>query len=260
MKRLPNLEINENLLRRLLAYQLRSGGEAIICPSIKPNRLFKIMADATCQRNCDSLGVPFSLDNVLLSDQKFAKIKRLYELQLEHSVQPLRTITMNGRLIGFEMTYDKNDKSLVSAKLSQYELLHFLAQSRKVLQYYNAKDIIYGDVSSNNILINQSTGLVKFCDMDNVYLDGLPFDAMGRDLKIYSIIGGPLQYTDAYMHNVTTLQAFQEDKLSAFFEPVAYLVQKDYSTYLTDEAKKTLISMEEPTNFNGEYIIQYAKK
>lgn len=260
MKRLPNININESTLKRILKTRISSGGEAIICRSFKSNSLFKIMVDTSYKRYCDSFGMPSSFDKIMMSDQKFEKIKILYELQLENSVQPLSTLTMNDRLIGYEMTYDKNDISLASVKTSRYELIHFLMKSSEVLQYYNRNNIVYGDVSSNNLLINRATGMVKFCDMDNIWIYGLPNDAMGRNLLVYNLLGGPLQYTDAYMHNVMTLENFQNNPLAFMLEGVPALVKKDYSSYLTNDAKKTLTSMESPTGFNGEYVIQYVKK
>ena len=44
------------------------------------------------------------------------------------------------------------------------------------------------------------------------------------------------------------------------FSPVSEIVQKDHSKFLSEEAKETLKSMEEPKTFNGDYIIQYVKK
>ena len=40
---------------------------------------------------------------------------------------------------------------------------------KKILEYYHSKDIIYGDVKDDNILINSVTGKISFCDMDNIY-------------------------------------------------------------------------------------------
>lgn len=260
MKRLPNIDIDVRSINRLFMSSNLSGGEAVICRSFKPNTLFKIFADSDCQKYSDSFGVPFRLDLIQMSDNKFKKITELYQKDLEHSVKPLSTISMGGRLIGYEMTWDPNDKNLLNTSLSHEELVHALTQSRKILEYYAQNDITYGDVNACNLLVNRQTGQVKFCDIDNICLGEYPIDIMGRDLTVYSILRGIDQSTDAYMHNIMTLSQLDKTGIGFCFEPVSRLVQKDFSEVLTEEAQETLTSMIEPKNFNGEYVVQYIKK
>ncbi len=260
MKRLPNIEIDPRCLNRLFMSQLTSGGEAIVCRSFQPNTLFKICAEASVQRYCDSFGVPFRLDLIEMSDNKFEKIKRLYEMQLEHSVKPVSTLSMNGRLIGYEMTYDKDDKSLHNSQLSHEDLINILEQSRNILEYYAQNDITYGDVNAFNVLVNSGTKQVKFCDVDNMRIGTLPIDVKEKNSTIYDLLGGKEAYLDAYMHNIMTLYEFESDKFGFLFKPVSEIVKEDYSQYLTEESREILTSMEEPKTFNGEYIIQYVKK
>lgn len=260
MKRLPNINIDPRSLNRLFMSQLTSGGEAIICRSFKPNTLFKICADISVQRYCDSFGVPFRPDLIEMSDNKFEKIKRLYVLQLEHSVKPVSTISMGGRLIGYEMTYDENDKSLLNTERSQEETIRILEESKRILEYFAQNDITYGDVNTGNILVNNKTGQITFCDVDNMRVGEFPIDIKGRNSRIYELLGGDEAYLDAYMHNVMCLYEFGCDEFGFLFTPVSELVKKDYSRVLTEESRPILTSMEEPKTFNGEYIIQYAKK
>ena len=260
MQRMPNINIDQRTLNWLFMNQLYSGGEAVICRSYKKNTLFKIFADWECQKQSDSFGVPFHKELIKMSDNKFKKITRLYQMQLEHSVNPLSTLSMDGNLIGYEMTYDPNDKSFDSEKLSREELIYFLSQSKDILEYYAQNDITYGDVTVCNLLVNRNSGTTKFCDMDNIRLGEYPIESMGRDLFIYKTIRGIDQYTDAYMHNVMTLRNFSPASLNDVLEPVYRLVHEDYSKDLTSTAKTTLMSMEEPQTFNGEYVIKYIKK
>lgn len=260
MKNLPNINIDPRSLNRLFMTQLTSGGEAIITRSFQPNTLFKIFADYNVQRCSDSFGVPFRTDLIEMSDNKFAKIKRLYEMQLEHSVKPVSTLSMAGRLIGYEMTYDKDDKSLANAKLPIEETIRVLEESKKILEYFQEKDITYGDVNSGNILVNQNTGQISFCDVDNMRIGQLPIDVKGKNSTIYGILGGKAEYLDAYMHNIMTLYEFSNKDFEFLFSPVSEIVKKDHSKFLTADSKETLASMEEPKTFNGEYIVQYVKK
>lgn len=260
MKNLPNINIDSRNLNRLFMTQLSSGGEAIITRSFQPNTLFKIFADYNVQRRSDSFGVPFRTDKIEMSDNKLKKIKRLYEMQLEHSVKPISTLSMNGKLIGYEMTYDENNKSFSSANLSREETIKALEESRKILEYFKEHDITYGDVNSGNILVNRITGQISFCDIDNMRIGQLPIDVKGKNATIYGILGGKEENLDAYMHNIMTLYEFGPKDFSFLFSPVSEIVTKDYSDILFEESKKTLKSMEEPRTFNGEYIIQYIKK
>ncbi|MDD5887878.1 MAG: hypothetical protein PUC82_00055 [bacterium] len=260
MSRIPNIKLNIKELDNILKEELSSGGEAVICRGSKANTLYKIFADSSYQRYSDAIGIPFSLSTIEMSDNKFKKIQKLYQMSLKNSVRPISTLSVKGRLIGYEMTYDKDDKALVDQSLSTEELIYFLKQSRDVLEYYAKNDITYGDINTRNILVNKKTGTIKFCDMDNIRLGEYPIDVMGRDLYIYSIIRGLDQKTDAYMHNIMSLKSLVQDEPLISLEPVARLAKRDFSSVLSSSAQKTLESMEEPANFNGEYIIQYAKK
>ena len=260
MKNLPNINIDPRSLNRLFMTQLTSGGEAIITRSFQPNTLFKIFADYNVQRCSDSFGVPFRTDLIEMSDNKFEKIKRLHEIGLEHIVKPVSTLSMGGRLIGYEMTYDKDDKSITSANLSIEETSKALEDSRQVLEYFKEHDITYGDVNSGNILVNKRTGQISFCDIDNMRIGTLPIDVKGKNSSIYGILGGKEENLDAYMHNIMTLYEFGPKDFGFIFSPVSEIVKKDYSKFLSEDAKETLQSMEEPKNFNGEYVIQYVKK
>ena len=88
----------------------------------------------------------------------------------------------------------------------------------------------------------------------------LPIDVKGKNATIYGILGGKEEYLDAYMHNIMTLYEFSNKDFAFLFSPVSEIVQKDHSKFLSEEAKETLKSMEEPKTFNGDYIIQYVKK
>ena len=259
MKRLPNINLDRKSVNKMFMSQIASGGEAVICRSFQPTSLFKIFVKPKYYKYCDSFGVPLYQDLITMPENKLPKLEEIYQNELEHSVIPLSTVTMNGRLIGYEMTYDPDDKQLMGKTLPREELIHFLKQSKEILEYYKQHDITYGDVNANNLLINRKTGQAKFCDIDNIRIGQYPIDVMGRDLRIYTILRGLDDQADAYMHNIMTLSQLEKDCFGFCFEPVCRLVQKDFSSELTEESKPILESMIEPGNFNGEYIVQYVK-
>lgn len=260
MERLPNINLDRKSVNMMFMSRIAEGGEAVICRGFKPNSLIKIFVKPESHEYSDSFRVPLYPELIEMPENKLPKLEEIQKLGLEHSVLPLSTITMNKRLIGYEMTYDPDDKQLHGQNLSREELVHFLKQSKEILEYYKAHDITYGDVNANNLLINRKTGKAKFCDIDNIRIGQYPIDVMGRDLKIYTILRGLDDSTDAYMHNIMVLRQLQNDKFRMLFEPVTWLVRKDFSKDLEDEAKEVLESMIEPKQFNGEYVVQYIKK
>ena len=260
MDRLPNINLDRKSINMMFMSRIAEGGEAVICRGFKPNSLIKIFVKPEAHKYSDSFRVPLYPDLITMSQNKLAKLEQIHQSGLEHSVLPLSTITMHKRLVGYEMTFDPDDKQLKGQNLSKEELVHFLEQSKAILEYYKEHDITYGDVNANNLLINRKTGQAKFCDIDNIKIGEYPIDVMGRDLNIYSILHGFDSSADAYMHIVMTLQQLRRDRYGMILEPVNWLVQKDFSRDLTDAAKETLESMKEPKNFNGEYVIQYIKK
>ena len=260
MERLPNINLDRRSINMMFMSRIAEGGEAIICRGFKPNSLIKIFVRPEYNKYSDSFGVPLYQDLIIMPENKLPKLEKIYQQGLEHSVLPLSTITMNKRLIGYEMTYDPDDKQLMGKTLSREELVHYLQQSKEILEYYREHDITYGDVNACNLLINRKTGQAKFCDIDNIRIGEYPIDIMGRDLNIYTILRGLDDQADAYMHNVMTLSQLQKGGFGFCFEPVSRLVQKDFSEEFTEEAQKVLDSMIEPKNFTGEYIVQYIKK
>lgn len=248
---LPNLEIAEEDLDFLFNdRRFDYGGESIICKGIKKNTAYKIYYD---RDNEEVLTMP---------DNKFEKVKRQYNEPLEHSIRPLRSITLLGELIGYEMTYDEDDVSLLDAILDKEGLLHCLKTTKNILEYYHSKDIIYGDVKDDNILINKKTGEIKFCDMDNIFMQELPIDVMSQELSDFfdehqksDIIA------DHYMHNILTLYKLKYKKKDN--QKIAQMLREGTITELpTDDKKAKCIikKMQNLSTYQGGYLIDYVTK
>ena len=252
MKRMPNINLTEaDYQIAIHSEKVIRGGEGIICASDKEDTLYKIFVapyDHIQQ-------IP-----VTMPDNKFKKIVAQYEHPLENSVRPLSTLSYYGNLIGYEMTYDKKDVPLSNMRPKRELLLHYLNESKRILEYYASKDITYGDVKSNNILINWHSGQVKFCDMDNIRLGQYPIDLVVCCLETFASTYGCIdEKADAYMHNLLTLERLIYKNIP--YRDIIYFLEKgQYPRRFERPAKKVIDSMKEPENFNGEYIIQYAKR
>ena len=250
MRILPNIKISRDEINRLIRQRISLGGESYICLSPEQKTIYKLFIDPEL-----SAGLMFTAEDLVsLPDNKFNKIVSLHQLKPKHCTLPLSTISMEGRLVGYEMTFDSSDTTLSFESLFPEEKLYYLKKTKKILEYFASKDITYGDVAERNVLINRETGQVKFCDMDNIRLKQYPIDLLSSELEEYSIERGIDDSADAYMHNIMTILGLEID-MCRCFESGKYL-----RSYFRKNAYSVLDSMGEPKEFNGEYLIQYVKK
>ena len=241
MQKMPNINLSSQELKRLLERSFFScGGESIICKAPNSHSLYKIFSQG---KNVTSM-----------NENKERKITRLYELSIEESVKPLSTISCNGTLIGYEMTYDEADVRAYPLIFTSDDTIYFLQETARILEYFKTKNIIYGDIAYRNILFNKVTGKFKFCDMDNIQLEDFPIDLIGgaSDLATYNESCGIDSKTDAYMHNIMTLSTLGID--------YPYHYDEELADTFTEPALRIIDSMKNPQEFTGEYAIQYVKK
>lgn len=239
------------------------GGESVICHSDNPRTLYKIFAVPRYNRTI-----------IEMPENKFSKVKELYQKKLKSSVQPVSTISMDGRLIGYEMTYDPSFISLEKANLSRKETIKVLKKTRDILLYFDSQDVTYSDIKSDNILVNPKTKEVMFCDMDNTRIGQYPVDIKCFNLmRFYEIYGKIDNVVQAYMHNLLTLEqlGFKDEMMitcdqlhggaaANYHNIVLALRRGERPTRFKQKAQETFDSMTSPTTFNGEYVIQYVKR
>lgn len=236
---IPNKEISRSDFLYKITYQrLARGGEASICETDNPYSLYKF----------------FTLSDKVkpMSKNKLEKLSRLYELTPQHAIKPISTISLNDVIIGYEMETDPNLKTYMPYQLSPEELKYFLTKSKNILEYFQTLNIIYGDIDPRNILFDRNTGDIKFCDMDNISLDNLPMDLIPSEVEFYETVR-PLDFgIHPFAHNKMTLRALDIDTYWAS--------KKQLSKHFTRPAIKIVESMQDPSNFNNEYLVQYFKK
>ncbi|MDD5887880.1 MAG: hypothetical protein PUC82_00065 [bacterium] len=237
MKSIPNIKLTiEEFVNLKRTPYFNYGSEADIYHTGNPNTLYKIFSDPKG-----------------MSDNKLQKIAKLYQHPLSYSVRPLSTISYAQTLIGYEMTYDREDQEFRTFKkrLSRSEIIYWLEETKKILEYYKSQDVIYSDVASRNILINPRTKQAKFCDIDNISLGENPYDVLPDFLEFYSTLCPIDEKTPAYAHSIMTLNAFGLNENSTFQELITNFSKE--SRYLLEEIRN-------PQTYNGEYIIKYIKK
>ena len=249
MKRMPNIKLTHDEIELLINdNQYNKGGESIICRNNKPNTLYKIFT------------FPGTKYVVPMEENKLKKILKIYNNPIENITLPISTISKDGELIGYEMTFDKHDESLLDTiSLTPEEKIKCLKNTIQILKGFHRKNIIYGDVKSDNILINIKDGSIKFCDIDNMQIEDLPIDVMGYGLAKYKKCKGIIdQDADAFMHNLLTLEQLQF-KYNSEKEILNTISTNPYIPNFSDEINQIIKSMINPNEFKGEYIAQYIK-
>ncbi len=249
MKRLPNIDITKEEYEHLLGNRvLTAGGEGVIITPENTSTAYKLFINGD------------TLEPKEMSNNKLAKIIHQYLFPLEHSVQPLASISVDGLIAGYEMTYDKDDVILCSSCGTRQRTLDYLRQVREALKYFESKGIIYGDLRGPNILVNPQSGKIKFCDMDNIQLQDMLIDLMDYNLICYTQEHGPVdEKVHAFFHNLLTVQKLNTPNLE--YQQIQYkLADNPRVPGFRRPAQDVFASMFPQREFTGEYVIDYAKE
>ena len=239
MKRIPNIVLDEKQVREIMTRgKLFSGTEAVICRGNNPYTLYKIF---------NKLGNP-----IPMGDNKEKKIIRIYDREIDYSVKPVSTLSLDGVLIGYEMVDEYDFDTYKLYELMPEEVMQLLKETKKVLEYFTSKGIIYGDMEPRNILFNRGTGEVKFCDMDNVQIDNCKMDVFPYSLIEYNETRGIDDGVHPYMHNRLVLGAFDLDMYCSSKFALKKVFKKT--------GRKIIESMKTPKEFKEEYVLTYMKK
>lgn len=251
MRSLPNTTLSWDEYYNIALNQVFAiGDESIICTTDKPNTLYKFFVDPVTRQLID------------MPDNKFKKISALYQQDLEYSVKILSTVCAGKYLVGYEMTYNPRNIPFLSLDLPREKMITMLETIRKGLEYFATKDIVYGDMKGNNILLDPQTGQIEFCDMDNIQVGKYPIDVKGPTLTQFLKEYGTIDHiADIYMHNLFTLKRLNFPTYNPTYKQIiATLEYGIYPKCFKEDGKRVFESMATPKSFTGEYAIQYIKK
>lgn len=252
MRKLPNIELPRKHINRMLMSPFSVGGEAIICHGYDVHTLYKFFLG---KQKSFSIFYNFR-DLTEMPDSKHEKVKLLHQMDLEDSIQPISTLSCDGILLGYEMTYDEDDLSFAYPDTcrTRQEIIYYSDYIKNVLEYYASKGIIHSDVAARNILINKKTRSAKFCDMDNVKAGGYEPEALSPDLIEYEKIRGIDRQADAYLYNIMLMRKLGLDPSECLEDDELFLDEFD------ERALPILRGLGDQEKFNGEYAIQYIKR
>ncbi len=250
MRLMPNISLTEKQVTSLLENnRFDFGGEAIICRNENPNTLYKIFVSQDAK------------EPIAMTKNKEIKIALLHQLELPNSTIPLSTISMDGVLVGYEMTNARGYKPLFIPDLTRDSTIEALKKAKTTLEYFAYKDVTYGDVKNDNLLINPQTGEIIFCDMDNVRIGSREIDVAGYELQYFKQCYGTIdEKSDAYMHNLLTLEMLNYRYVEYVQDIIEMMKTGVKPQGYEEKAEYTLKSMLNPRDFDGKYIIQYVKR
>lgn len=137
---------------------------------------------------------------------KKKKIELLYDMQIPIFRNPIRTLSEEGRFIGYEIEWNKNDVLWSNSSIVEENKIEMLKKLKDSLLFLEQEGIIYGDLKADNLLINSVTNELNFCDLDNTQIEKYKMDTLLNVIYMYHS-NRRLYQNDvhAYMHNLFTL-------------------------------------------------------
>lgn len=255
MNCLPNIKITNKEKQYLLNQKkFNHGTESFIfeVPSLfGENRLAKIWDVDVCKGE--------TIQN------KFEKLKRLYHidtLKEINDIQIIASISCEGEIIGYLMNKSSYRK-IDYFPTTHTEMLNYLWLARQKLKQFEQLEILYGDISSSNILFLKND--VCFCDLDNVAYQELDMDivpvCLGEFMRKFEF-SSTMKVNEkdiSYMYNLFTIKGLcflDENRLVE-----EYLESEQIPRELLPLAYKEIRKqMRHVTSlYEGHYFIDYVK-
>ena len=120
----------------------------------------------------------------------------------------LRTISCQGKFVGYDMKCYPTARTFYQIHFRNMdEVLFYTKQIQKLLEEFHEHDIVYGDISAANILIDPKRNRASFCDLDNMQVEHYPIDLYNYQLQPFCKKGLIPSTTDAYMFNLFLLSS-----------------------------------------------------
>lgn len=175
-----------------------------------------------------------------------------------NDVKILSSLSYEGRLVGYDMTYDENAVDLLTVELPILEKVFYWIMAQQKLEYFHELGIVFGDVKSNNILINPKKKSLSFCDLDNIQMGNYPMDCCSDYLISFADDDGFVpEEVDRYMYNLMLLSELEQT--SKGYDEVLGLLELGYQfPYLKETAQPILREMRKASySFKGDYLTKH---
>lgn len=237
---MENIEISAQVLYEAKRNFLNYGGEGYI---YKPDStsIYKI----------------FKTDEKDVLENKLAKIIKLNQLGIDFLTNPAATLSCNHKFVGYKMNYDEDDMNWFNTFMTLDEKIKYLKTLKDDLLVLEQHGILYADIKDDNFLINRKTGMLKFCDIDNVQIDGLKVDQsqyISRCIQDNNLLFD--NSIHAFMHNLYTLEQLVGLDIYTH-DDLTDLVNNKYFEIFNDNQEQILENMVllKKRKISGRYLI-----
>ena len=225
------------------------------------NHYMDLGMESHIYRNSPNTIIKLWKDEVITNSQKENKknkLVKMYEKRLKHIPTIICTYSLYDVCVGYEMSYDEDDIPMLIAPLDRSSKLNTLKEMKSILQSFIDEGVIYPDIKNDNILINNRTGNLTFCDIDNSKIDSLPIDVYPHyAARFFKGYGQENSALHSYMLNLYTLTELTDTWQDEVIEGIS---QGEYQDMFIERGKVILKQMKKVTpKYTGEYLIDYIK-
>lgn len=200
-------------------------------------------------------------------ENKYKKIIRLYEKDIPFLTNPISTVSCHGKFVGYGMKNETNYRSINNVCIDRKDFLIILKDIKDKLLELESEDITYTDLRLCNILLDDSNGKIKFCDVDNVMIGDLESDVLLYELSKLHLEKYPDFDIHSYMHNLLVIKecigfrSIDFSSLSLFKtdRAVEWLIRETFSEEGLDIFRKMINVEKDPSKYSKRYMIDHLK-
>lgn len=187
---LRNIQLTKQEVISLRDRKFDYGGESIIVRGDTPDTIFKMYRESVTLEE---------------RQNKHQKLELVSDRKIKFIAQPQAVITCEGNIVGHAFDYDIDDMPMFIAPLSVKDKLFYFRQIKMILNYFRRNGIIFADLKCDNILINQQTGKIKFCDIDSIQIDSFKTSIHEEYLQQFFEDGMVDERIHVYLHNLMVI-------------------------------------------------------
>lgn len=196
---LKNIKLTREELLRLRSRRFDFGGESVIAKSDSQDSIFKLYRESVTQEE---------------RENKHKKLELVSDRKIKFIAQPQAVLTSEGQIVGHAFDYDIDDMPMLISPLSVKDKLFYFRQIKMILNYFRRNGIIFADLKCDNILINQKTGRLRFCDIDSIQIDDLKTSIHEDYFRQFFRDGMVDERIHVYLHNLMLIDELLVDQNS----------------------------------------------
>lgn len=255
---LPHIELSEEEYQKLWQCKFVGyGSEANVFRD--GDEVVKIFRDDFGQKKLTEEEVEEVREN------KFQKIKLLASKEIfDNPFKPLISYSYQGRFIGYRGKFfrcfdiqDSFDFGVPDREVTFDEKVFYLKEIRRKLKLFHEDGLVYGDIKTDNILVDFSQQLVIFFDIDNMKVWDYPIDIKTHFANDFMHKYGVLdEKLDSYMMNLMTIELLCDCR--GWYSEVIQMLENDYVPREVACPKNRVLAREMghvDKNYSGQYFI-----